>query len=101
MKLYPTRYLGLIVGVVLMFATTTASAQPLGTFRWQLQPFCNVVTLNVTHNSGVYTLDGFDDLCGAAARVSANGLAITNPDGTITFGLTLVLAVGAAPLHIH
>ena len=100
MKRYATRCLGLVT-VMLMLGTATASAQPLGTFRWQLQPFCNVLTLNVTHTAGVYTLDGFDDLCGAAARVSANGLAVTNPDGSITFGLTLVLAAGAAPLHIY
>ncbi len=41
---------------------TQASAQSLGTFRWQLQPFCNVVTLSVTaHGSSIVALDGFDD----------------------------------------
>lgn len=42
-----------------------ATAQPLGTFRWQLQPYCNVLTLNVVQG-GVYTLDGTDDRCGAS-----------------------------------
>ena len=35
----------------LLVAATTAvpvAAQPLGTFRWQLQPHCNVLTLAVT-----------------------------------------------------
>jgi hypothetical protein len=27
---------------------------------WQMQPYCNVVTLNVTQNGGVYALDGFE-----------------------------------------
>jgi hypothetical protein len=36
----------------------TASSQPLGTFRWQLQPFCNVITVSVTQNGAVYTLGG-------------------------------------------
>ena len=34
---------------------STAEAQSLGTFRWQLQPFCNVVTVNVTQQGAVYT----------------------------------------------
>lgn len=33
-------------------------AQSLGTFRWQLQPFCNVVTVIVTQQGAVYTTDG-------------------------------------------
>jgi hypothetical protein len=37
-------------------AVADASAQTLGAFRWQLQPFCNVVTLNVTQSGAVYTL---------------------------------------------
>lgn len=81
-------------------SATRASAQPLGSFRWQLQPYCNVVTLNVTRNGTVYTLDGYDDLCGAAARASAAGIAFPNPDGTVGFGLTLVVTPGAAALHI-
>lgn len=32
-------------------------AQPIGTFRWQLQPYCNIVTLNVTQHGAVFTLD--------------------------------------------
>ena len=38
--------------------TSAADAQSLGTFRWQLQPFCNVVTVNVIQQGAVYTLDG-------------------------------------------
>lgn len=76
-------------------------AQTLGTFRWQLQPFCNVVTLNVRQDGGVYTLDGFDDQCGAAAAGSVLGTAFLNPDGTIGIGLGAVVAPGAAPLVLY
>lgn len=77
-----------------------ARAQPLGAFSWQLQPFCNVLTLNVTQQGGVFTLDGFDDQCGAPTRASAIGVAFPNPDGTIGIGLAIVVTPGATPVHV-
>jgi hypothetical protein len=44
-------------------------AQSLGTFRWQLQPYCNVVSVTVTQNGELFTLDGYDDQCGDPATV--------------------------------
>jgi hypothetical protein len=73
-----------------------ATAQPLGSFTWQLQPYCNRVTVTVTQNGGLYTLDGFDDQCGAGQRAPLVGLATPNPDGTIGFGLNIVLPNGQA-----
>jgi hypothetical protein len=87
-----------VVGVV--FTAALADAQPLGTFRWQLSPYCNVVTLQVTQTASVYTLDGFDDLCGAPTRASAVGIAFPNPDGSIGLGLTLVQVPGGSPVHL-
>ena len=66
------------------------AAQPLGTFTWQLQPFCNVVTVNLTQQGAVYTMDGFDDQCGAAQRAALVGLATPNADGSIQVGLNIV-----------
>ncbi len=67
---------GLIVLVVSSFwFSVSATAQPLGTFRWQQQPYCNVFTVSVEQNGGIYTLDGFDDQCGAAVRAAVAGLA--------------------------
>ena len=68
----------------------TAGAQSLGTFRWQLQPYCNVVTVQIVQQGAVYTLDGFDDQCGAPQRAPLVGLATPNPDGSIGFGLHIV-----------
>ena len=81
-------------------AANPAQAQPLGTFSWQLQPFCNRVTLNVTQNGAIYTLDGFDDQCGASKRAPLVGLATPNPDGTIAFGFHLV-PPGGQPVHVE
>jgi hypothetical protein len=79
---------------------STASAQSLGTFRWQTQPYCNVLTLSVSQQGGVYTLDGFDDQCGAATRATVSGTAARNADGTLQVGLTVVTAPGGRPVHI-
>jgi hypothetical protein len=78
-----------------------AEAQMLGTFRWQLRPYCNVLTLTVTAVEGTYRLEGIDDQCGGTAdRASAIGTAFPNPDGTIGFGLTIVATPGGVPVHV-
>lgn len=67
-----------------------AVAQPIGTFRWQLAPHCNVVTLTVVQVGSGYTLQGFDDRCGATTRTGVSGTAHLNPDGTVGLGMTFV-----------
>ena len=89
-----TRALRLIVPLLslLLCLPGSLAAQPLGTFTWQLQPFCNVVTVNLTQQGAVYTMDGFDDQCGAAQRAALVGLATPNTDGSIAVGLNIVTA---------
>jgi len=86
--------------VACLLGGATAGAQPIGTLRWQLQPFCNVVTLNVNQQGSVYTLDGYDDQCGAAQRAPLVGLATPNPDGTIGFGLNVVISPGGKGVQV-
>ncbi|MGD9904660.1 MAG: tail fiber domain-containing protein [Vicinamibacterales bacterium] len=78
-----------------------AFALSLGTFSWQLQPYCNVVSVNVTGVAGVYTVEGFDDQCGAATRAPLTGVATPNPDGTIGFGMNLVTSPGGRGIHLE
>ena len=63
------RWSGILAALAVVAAglPVTAGAQPLGTFSFQLAPYCNVVTLNVRQDGAVYTLDGFDNQCGASA----------------------------------
>ena len=89
-----------VAAALLAIQARPASAQSLGTFTWQLQPFCNRVTAQVVQNGGSYTLDGFDDQCGAGQRAPVVGIAVPNPDGTIGFGLTVVTVPGGRPVHI-
>lgn len=83
-----------LLGQLALMGPGVASAQSLGTFRWQLAPFCNTVTVTVTQGSGVYTLDGFDNQCGAPQRAPVVGVATPNPDGTIGLGFQIVTVPG-------
>lgn len=83
-----------------LWSTVPAAAQPLGSFRWQLAPYCNIVTLAVVQQGGQYQLDGTDDQCGAPQAASVRGMAFQNPNGLIGFGLTVVTAPGGTPVHI-
>jgi hypothetical protein len=77
----------------------SAAGQTLGVFRWQLQPYCNVVSLTVTQSDSIYMLDGTDDQCGAAPA-AATGEAFIKAGGEVGFGFTIVVSPGAAPVHV-
>lgn len=78
-----------------------AQAQSIGTLTWQLQPYCNKVTLTITQNGGIYTLDGYDDQCGAPQRAPLVGIATPNPDGSIGFGLNIVTVPSGLSVHVE
>lgn len=90
----------LMAGIGILMISGSAWAQPLGSFRWQQQPYCNILTLHVIFEGGNWTLDGTDDLCGAVQKASVTGIAYQNPDGSIGFGLTIV-APDAAATHLN
>ena len=94
----------LVVALSLVIAShvimpVAAEAQSLGAFRWQLQPYCNVLTLTVTQSGGAYRLEGTDDQCGSA-RAAAIGMAFQQLDGTIGLGLTIVGSPDGSPVHV-
>ena len=91
------------LGILLMatFAPRSASAQVFGTFPWQMQPYCNVVTLTLASTpAGGFTLDGSDDQCGGANRASAVGVATFNGGGNVTINFTIVTAPTGKPVHV-
>lgn len=98
---------GVLCGVAVLgcvLGTSEAWAQPLGTFRWQQTPYCNVITVNVVQVGAIYHLDGTDNQCDAARQAAVTGLGFVNPNGTIGLGLTIVTndggGNGGAPLHL-
>ncbi len=97
-----TRSLPALTLIATLATAAMAAAQPLGTFRWQLQPFCNVVTLAVTQTGSTFRVEGTDDQCGAASgAASAIGTAFLNPDGHVGFGINIVAAPGGGPVHVE
>jgi hypothetical protein len=102
MKHYATRLIVsfLAIAGASLFDVSRLEAQPLGTYKWQLLPYCNLLTLSVTQNGGLYRLEGTDNQCGATTAAAVTGLAFQNANGTIGLGLTIVATPGAAPLAI-
>lgn len=76
-----------------------AGAQVLGTFRWQLAPHCNVLTMTVEQGPAGYRLEGTDDLCGAPVRAAASGTAFVNPNGSVSIAVTVTRPDGIAIHH--
>lgn len=91
-----------LVAAAIALLPVTASAQaPLGTFRWQLEPHCNIVSVTVTPSGNVFRLDGNDDQCGGGGDLASTvGTAFLNPDGTAGIGLNIVSTPGGAPVHV-
>lgn len=68
---------------------STSEARPLGTFRWQLQPFCNVITATVEQRGNAFLLTGSDNQCGANT-LPVMGVAALKPNGSVGIGLTIM-----------
>ena len=94
------RTFGLAVVLATLVASGTATAQPLGTFRWQTQPYCNVIAVAVTQTGGAYRLEGTDNGCEISSQASVIGMAFAQPDGSIGGGLTVIAGPGGIVLHV-
>ena len=71
-----------------------------GTFPWQMQPYCNVVTLTLTTIPAGFTLDGSDNQCGASTKGSATGIGVFNLDGSVGLNFTIVTSPGAKGVQV-
>lgn len=95
-----------VVGLVLcalvlpLLTAAQASAQVFGTFPWQLQPYCHVVTLTLSHSPAGFVLEGTDNQCGAANKASAVGIASFNASGNVTMNFSIVTAPSGRPVHV-
>lgn len=77
----------------------SASAQVFGTFSWQMQPYCNRITLTLASTAAGFTLDGSDDQCGTN-KGSAYGVAVFTPTGTVALNFTIVPAPSGKAIHV-
>lgn len=94
----PYRVVCLSLALIALIASSApvAFAQPLGTFRWQFAPYCNVVTLYVVQQSNTLALSGTDDQCGGPVAAAAVGTAHQNPNGSISISLVVTRPDGLA-----
>lgn len=83
--------------IAFCLAAAPASAQTIGTFRWNIAPFCNVLNLTVTQQGDSFALNGFEESCNdSLPRWPVTGTAIVQADGTITLAVTTIFATGDA-----
>jgi hypothetical protein len=75
--------------LVVLLSAAEARGQNLGTFTWQLSPFCNVVTLTAIQDGPTVILSGSDDQCGTVPAPTIGSVAL-NPDGTAALGLSTI-----------
>jgi hypothetical protein len=87
------RLLVSISAVLLNGLESQASAQTLGTFSWQVVPYCNVVYFSVSIDGPSLRLIGYDDQCGAA-RLPAAGTATLRADGLYGFTFSVMTTTG-------
>lgn len=59
--------------IFLFFGSTLANAQTLGTYRWNISPFCNVITLTITQFEAGWSAVGSDDNCGLTEASPVSG----------------------------
>lgn len=79
---------------MLLAAATPTFGQVIGTFAWQTQPYCNVITVTVNQMGSLYQLTGSDNLCGSGAA-PVTGTAVP-AGGGVAFGMTVALPTGQA-----
>jgi hypothetical protein len=79
----------LFLAAFVLLLAPTVFADPIGTFRWRLAPFCNVITLDAVSQATTITVSGTDDQCGASVAAATSGTAHVNPNGSI--GLSLLV----------
>lgn len=81
----------------LLVLAPPSEAQYIGQFRWQTDPYCNVLVANISYDGpDALSITGWDDGCGASFRDAMYGALFFNSGGTVGGGLTIVSAGGAA-----
>jgi hypothetical protein len=89
----PFRRIAVLFALASACSAANLLAQPLGTFRWQLEPFGSVLNLNVTQEGAIYLLNGFEAQC-SNPSLPVWGVAVPQSNGTVLIGLTTITSNG-------
>lgn len=79
-----------LVFVAMLTAAAPASAQTIGTFRWQLHPYGSVVNLTVVQQGSIFLLSGFEAQCGGNLSLPVSGVAVPQASGQVFLGFTSI-----------
>lgn len=64
------------VGIVVLAAPASAQGPSLGTFRWNLLPYCDAIVMEVRQiGGGAFQLTGAHDRCGQPGFLAIQGAA--------------------------
>ncbi|MFN7979515.1 MAG: hypothetical protein U0P30_15375 [Vicinamibacterales bacterium] len=83
---------------MLALAVAPASAQSLGTYTWQLQPYCNRLAVEIVAQAGGFRLQGSDNQCGVGPAGTATGTAVV-VGSTIEMRIHVVVP-GVKDVHV-
>lgn len=95
-----TRTILWLSAAAVVLSPAGAYAQVLGPLTWQMQPYCNRVTLTLTGSATGFALSGSDDQCGSVTKGSATGAAVFNADGTVSLNFTIVTPPAGLAIHV-
>lgn len=84
----------LFTALACLVLSAPVHGQVVGTFSWQTQVYCNVLTLTVIQQGPVYQLIGTDNQCGGEVA-PVSGTAVPSGGG-VAMGLTVSLSSGRA-----
>lgn len=87
------RSIALFISLLTVGGPAAAFAQTLGTFPWQVAPYCNVVTFTVSVDGAGFRLTGFDNQCGGA-QLPAAGAVTLRSDGQYGLSFYVVTPTG-------
>ena len=79
-----------LAALVVVAAPTSAQAQVLGTYYWQLAPLGSVLNLTITQKGSLFIVEGFEAQCGGNNSLPLTGSAVIQANGTVMFGLTSI-----------
>lgn len=80
--------------VALLSSAVPASAQTVGTFRWQVAPYGSVLNLTVVQQGDIYLLNGFESQCGGNASLPVSGVGVLQANGQVFIGVTSITENG-------
>jgi hypothetical protein len=91
----------MLAALALLGRPAPAGADTPGTFRWQLSPMCNVLTLTASGITPGFSMSGALDTCGGELIFPVFGAAVARGNGTVGIGLTVVFpTTNTTTLHM-